>query len=411
MAGVSNWLATSTRRRLLVGVCVLVAVIGSELGIVAAVRAVRPDHLSGAAQAEQAGWDDFPAENRATGSEVILSTGSFSTGALYSPAGPCFFPGPYFAEGVTVGCEPLERLFRRNANAVTVRAYLSPEQSQQGSFCGPEGACPPPECFPSRYLTAGLSTDAAVGSAYGPVYAEPAAPIVGTTGVFGAAEGDPVAWAVVQVGSEIATVRADFAAGGDDEMAPADGVVVLASPVEVDERDVPDVSGTLEARDGNGDVVASTDLRGLPGEERILSRPECAPRPPELPEPDGPPPENEAEARQAVIDAFTRVYTGDDPGGQSEGFADVDDPTGIAEAVEVVRQSFPGALTGTNTVRVDDVRFLNPTTAAVRYTILLPDYSIPEFPNRVGRAVLVDGSWKVTRDTICHDLALGGATC
>ncbi len=405
MAGVSNWLAASTRRRLLVGVCILVAVVGAELGIVAAVRAVQPADSFVAANP--------PGEERGTGADLILSPGSYSTGALYAPPSPCFFPGPYgVGTEVIVGCEPFEGLFRREANGVTIRAYQSREQEQASeSFCGPEGACPPPECFPRRYVSAGLSTEAAVGFAYGPVYAEPAAPIVGTTGVFGVAEGDPVAWAVVQVEREVETVRVEYAAGGDDEMEPVGGVVVLAGPADGANREAPSLGGRLEALDGDGEVVSSTDLRGLPGEERILSQPECAPRPPELPEPDGPPPADEETARQAVIDVFTRVYTGDDPGGQSEGFVDVDDPTGITEAVEMVRQSFPGAITGTNTVRVDEVRFLNPTTAAVRYTILLPDYSIPEFPSRIGEAVLVDGTWKVTRDTICHDLELGGVTC
>jgi hypothetical protein len=42
-------------------------------------------------------------------------------------------------------------------------------------------------------------------------------------------------------------------------------------------------------------------------------------------------------------------------------------------------------------VRVDEVRFLNATEAALYYDIVLPGYAIPEFPNRIGRAVLVDG--------------------
>jgi hypothetical protein len=57
------------------------------------------------------------------------------------------------------------------------------------------------------------------------------------------------------------------------------------------------------------------------------------------------------------------------------------------------------------------VRFLSPTEAAVRYAILLPDYSVPEFPNRIGRVVLIDGVWRITRDTLCADLALGGGDC
>lgn len=300
-------------------------------------------------------------------------------------------------------------MFRRDANDVTVRAYQS---RGEGSACPAEAACPPPECLPAGYVSAGLSTDDAVGTASGPIYADPFEPVIASHGFLGVPEGAPVAWAVAQVGPDVATVRAEFTAGGEDEMEPVDGVAVLASPVEPIDEGQPRFGGTVEALDGSGAVLAATELDGnLPVEQRVLGRPECAPRPPGLPEPDGPPPADEEAARQAVIDVFTRVYTGDDPGGQDEQFADVDDATGIAEAVEVVRQNFPDAITGTNSVRVDEVRFLNPTTAAVRYTILLPDYSIPEFPNRIGEAVFVDGSWKVTRETICHDLALGGASC
>jgi len=62
------------------------------------------------------------------------------------------------------------------------------------------------------------------------------------------------------------------------------------------------------------------------------------------------------------------------------------------------------------TARVEEVRFLNRTTAAVRYTILIPGYSIPKFPDRIGRVVLDDGTSKATHETACADLALGGVT-
>jgi hypothetical protein len=47
----------------------------------------------------------------------------------------------------------------------------------------------------------------------------------------------------------------------------------------------------------------------------------------------------------------------------------------------------------------------------VAYDIVIPNYSIPEFPGRQGRAVLIGGTWKVAHATICTDLQLAGASC
>jgi hypothetical protein len=90
----------------------------------------------------------------------------------------------------------------------------------------------------------------------------------------------------------------------------------------------------------------------------------------------------------------------------------IDDDSTDQEALrQQILVHFPQVPLDKITARVEEVRFLNRTTAAVRYTIVLPGYSIPEIPNRIGRVVLVDHTWKVTRDTACNDLALGGVTC
>jgi hypothetical protein len=138
-----------------------------------------------------------------------------------------------------------------------------------------------------------------------------------------------------------------------------------------------------------------------PGETRFIEQFE-------MPEPDGPPPADEASARQAVIDAYRAVYSDERP--DETRTANVDDPRGLDEASAVAVDNFPTAFESLS-VRVDEVRFLNPTTAAVRYDILTPRHNITEFSDRVGRAVLVDGDWKVARETICNDLALAGASC
>jgi hypothetical protein len=131
--------------------------------------------------------------------------------------------------------------------------------------------------------------------------------------------------------------------------------------------------------------------------------------PPQLPKPDGPPPRDKAKARERVIQAVEVASAGSST--DQGRLARIQDSEGQVELRQEVLVHFPLVPLDKITAQVDDVRFLNRTTAAVRYTIVLPGYSIPEMPNRIGRVVLVDHTWKVTRDTACADLALGGVTC
>jgi hypothetical protein len=131
--------------------------------------------------------------------------------------------------------------------------------------------------------------------------------------------------------------------------------------------------------------------------------------PADLPKPDGPPPRDEAEAREQVIQAVEVASAGAST--PEERLSRIQDSEGQVELRQEVLIHFPLVPLDKITARVDEVRFLNRTTAAVRYTIVLPGYSIPEMPNRIGRVVLVDHTWKVTRDTACADLALGGVSC
>jgi hypothetical protein len=128
-----------------------------------------------------------------------------------------------------------------------------------------------------------------------------------------------------------------------------------------------------------------------------------------LPKPDGPPPADEDRARDEVTEAFEQAYAGTSTG--EERLSRIEDSEGLEELRQQVLVNFPLTPLDDLSVRVEEVRFLNRRTAAVRYTIVLPGYSIPEFPNRIGRAVLVGDTWKVTRQTLCNDLTLGSVTC
>ena len=131
--------------------------------------------------------------------------------------------------------------------------------------------------------------------------------------------------------------------------------------------------------------------------------------PPQLPKPDGPPPRDKAKARERVIQAVEVASAGSST--DQERLSRIQDSEGQVELRQEVLVHFPLVPLDKITAKVDEVRFLNRTTAAVRYTIVLPGYSIPEMPNRIGRVVLVGHTWKVTRDTACADLALGGVIC
>lgn len=180
------------------------------------------------------------------------------------------------------GSMPYTLVFTRTtASGVTIRAYASGGGSSAG--CPPAAACPPlgivpapapcpkgamcavpsasppaPSAPPSQtggsgstgngptttappqpgpgcgQLTVELSTDRAVGS--GPVPRPPtAAPTPDTAellgeGSFGSAEGAPVGWVAVWVGSAVASVTLSTGGAVVDTMAPASGIAVLAVP-------------------------------------------------------------------------------------------------------------------------------------------------------------------------------------
>jgi hypothetical protein len=59
--------------------------------------------------------------------------------------------------------------------------------------------------------------------------------------------------------------------------------------------------------------------------------------------------------------------------------------------------------------RVDSVRIVDDTHADVVYSVLFN--GVPQFALRPGEAIKIDGVWKVSRDTVCDLLKLGGITC
>lgn len=134
--------------------------------------------------------------------------------------------------------------------------------------------------------------------------------------------------------------------------------------------------------------------------------------PPELLEPDGPPPDDEEAARQAIIETWTKVVDETNEDNAQEIINTyVDDPHGVWEASVAGAENFPEEFE-TATVDVKEITFLNSTMAIVDYDINFGEgVGVGSLPGRVGRAVLIDGQWKVTRGSICADIAMSGTSC
>ena len=53
--------------------------------------------------------------------------------------------------------------------------------------------------------------------------------------------------------------------------------------------------------------------------------------------------------------------------------------------------------------------FASPTEASVRYDITVSGAST--YPGRIGQAKILDGRWKVARETVCADITFAGGSC
>ena len=144
-------------------------------------------------------------------------------------------------------------------------------------------------------------------------------------------------------------------------------------------------------------VASTTTLVGRPDPSQ--------PTGPSLPDPGEQPADVEA-ARAEVIAVYLSHYDGSRSA--EDRAADVDDPTNIAEATRAIERLFPGAMADARG-SVDGVVFVSPTRASVRYRIDLNGSTV--VPPSIGVANLVDGVWKVARETVCRDQALGGIDC
>jgi len=125
----------------------------------------------------------------------------------------------------------------------------------------------------------------------------------------------------------------------------------------------------------------------------------------------GPAPQDEGAARTAIEDAFSRMLGVDETDGSIPA---IDGGSNLGEVLRAAGQRHgidqDPAL---NAVTVDGLRFVNDKEARVIYSLTIngPFSGTPMVRGRRGRAVLIDGVWKVARDTFVELMLLAGLEC
>ncbi|MEM8620424.1 MAG: hypothetical protein AAGF73_11965 [Actinomycetota bacterium] len=198
--------------------------------------------------------------------------------------------------------------------------------------------------------------------------------------------------------------------GDETDRAPVQGQYAVIEFFGPDHRDESDdlEYPTVTALDADGAVIHSASLfevRSNPD----WAPPECVP-PPRPPQPLPPPGEQPADPAAAEASIRSRHALLVDRSIDSDDKPDdlLTDNTGIDAALEKVDAGQYSDSAAGAAYTIDELVFVAPDHAWFRYTI---DAPTGLFPDRFGQARLVDGSWSITRSTICNDLALAGGRC
>lgn len=291
------------------------------------------------------------------------------------------------------------RLFiRTTADSVVVRGYLQ-KFDQAGvamPACDPNSWCPPAECnSPNSFLAELSNAEAVAQSGMQLLPMKEAAANRGQVPL-GMAEGSPTSAWMIQTDDTVANVRASWPDGFTDEMAPVDGWAIVAHAGGAN-------PSSLDAilKDGSTVALRTDGAYAYPSE--------CSPPPP--PPPELPPagteqPDDVSAAEQAVHKAYETVFNHDvskDEKGQY-----IEDAENLKAAGDQVQKNFPDA-SNSVTVNVGEIRFLSKTEAALYFEL---DYTGGAlFGKQIGYATLIDGVWKISRDTMCMVYGWGGGQC
>jgi hypothetical protein len=127
-------------------------------------------------------------------------------------------------------------------------------------------------------------------------------------------------------------------------------------------------------------------------------------------EPVGPPPDDEEAAQLAIKDAYAGMLTGDGNGNVDAVERGAGLGACLGEAAR--RHGIPEGEPGDGaTVTADFIRFVNDHEARISFTVVVGAPRNMNLGNRIGRAVLVEGVWKVARETFCEFMQMAGVEC
>jgi hypothetical protein len=261
-------------------------------------------------------------------------------------------------------------------------------------------------CLPDGLARVGVTDGDLVGGMTTEVH-----PGSRTFGITGAAEGTPV-WVVIVRADDAGTVEARFPNGVVDRAEAVGGLAVLAAyaPAGTSPQDMVDdaveVSGLPGRAADEGPAVATSAY--LAGQDQCAS-PSPEPPAPVMPEP-GEPPADEAAARAAITDTFLAAFDGANDRdakaphyersdvwlAASEEWGQIPSNEGVAESLYA---------------EVHEIVFTSADRASVRFSLLSRDTEAPALGNQIGEAVLIDGQWKVSIETSCGLVAMGGVEC
>ena len=128
---------------------------------------------------------------------------------------------------------------------------------------------------------------------------------------------------------------------------------------------------------------------------------------PVLPDP-GEQPADAASAEEQVRLAYTGLFDSSSTREERSRFSERPN-VWIAANQQLVEGEYAGYVEGGSAV-VEEVVFISPTHAAVRFQLSRPDGGVPQSVE-IGDAVLVDGRWLVGIDTTCALVSLAGVEC
>ena len=127
---------------------------------------------------------------------------------------------------------------------------------------------------------------------------------------------------------------------------------------------------------------------------------------PTLPPPSGEEPADPEAAREAIVEAYTTATDGSLTVAERRAY--IEDSDELGPYLDRAAAPYLGILEH-QTVTLGDIVFLDAERATLVYTLSFDARMAPQ--TDVGYAVVDDGRWKVSRETVCALILRAGVTC